>query len=121
MSRPATLADRVRSILDRLDARVEAATFQEGADRPHCVSVVGVFHTMVGRLERDLNGTLPLFDEVHELARRVRQLRRIVRDHYLMVERAGMLLRAQRRATVARVVQASRGGKTPKQWHGGSS
>jgi|SoiMethySBSTD1v2_1073268.scaffolds.fasta_scaffold2258692_2 hypothetical protein len=110
MSRPDTLAARVREIIDHLDARIEAATFQEGADRQHCVAVVGCYHTLAGRLERDLDSTLSLFNEVRELARRVRQLKRIVRDHAMMVERAGMLLRAQRRAEVARVIkQAQRG------------
>jgi len=107
-----TLAARARAILDNLDARIEAATFQEGADRQHCVAVVGCYHQLAGRLERDLDGTLPLFGEVRELARRIRQLKRIVRDHALMVERAGMLLRATRRAEVSRIIkQAQRGSR----------
>lgn len=111
-SRGATLAARVRAILDNLDARIEAATFQEGADRQHCVAVVGCYHSLAGRLERDLESSLPLFNEAREAARRLRQLKRVVRDHAMMVERAGMLLRANRRAEVARVIkQAQRGSR----------
>jgi hypothetical protein len=106
-----TLAGRVRAIIDHLDARIEAATFQEGADRQHCVAVVGCYHTMAGRLERDLDSTLPLFREVTELGKRLRQLKRIVRDHAMMVERAGMILRANRRAEVARIIKQAQRGK----------
>lgn len=100
MSRAAcTLLERVERCIERLDARIARQILERGSDAPHCVSVVGVFHTLAGSLERHALGKdrLPILD-ASSAARRIGLLRRVVRDHAVMVAMRGRQLAAREKA-----------------------
>lgn len=87
-----TPTDRAQRIIDRLSDRIDAQAMRKGADSPHLVATVGVFHRAAGDFERQLE-RMP-FDR-DSILYAVRTLRRIVRAHAVMVA-----LRARRNAQV---------------------
>lgn len=82
---------RVRRILDRLSVRLEGQTLRTGADAPHLVSIVGVFHKAAGDIERDL-GRMERTSHASMVAM-LRALRRIVCSHATMVRMRAAVLR----------------------------
>lgn len=108
--RGATLDVRARAIIDKLDERLERQTMQEGADAPHCVSAVGAIHRFAGNFERKLD-ELARLCRVDCIAAELRLLRRVQRDHAVMVNMQGARIRAARRATVQAAIQAAKRGR----------
>lgn len=78
--KPRPFLERAQRIIDALSERIDAQAMRPGADAPHCVSVVGVFHTYAGNLERAIERM-----RVVNLPSHVRTLRRIVETHRIMV------------------------------------
>lgn len=109
--RGVSLDVRARAIIDKLDERLERQTFLEGADAPHCVAAVGAVHRFAGNFERKLD-ELARLRRVDCIVAELRLLRRVVRDHGLMVGLRGAQLRAARRETVQRAIKASKRGSS---------
>ena len=104
-----SLSARVRAVVDKLDDRMEHQTQREGADAPHCVATVGAWQAFAGALERKLD-RLAQLGRLDVLAAELRLLRRVLRDHAVMVNMQGARIRAARRATVQRAIQAAKRG-----------
>lgn len=99
---------RALRILERLDARLEGQTFKEGADAPHVVAIVGVFHREAGNIERTLDSGRSYRAQV--LFAMFRALRRMVDTHRVLVAVQGQQRRLARMATVQHAIrQAKRG------------
>lgn len=104
-----SLQTRALNLLDRLDARLEEQKRREGADAPRCVEVVGVFDTFAGGFERALDRRIRLgWREL--IVSELRALRRIARDHAVLVSMEGQRIRMARRATVQKVIRAAKRG-----------
>lgn len=106
----APLSVRARAILARIDARVEQQTLREGSDALHCVATVGAYTRMAGDLESRIDEHAR-YGHKSLLARRLRILRNIARDHELMVLCSGITARNKRMDTVQRAITAAQRGK----------
>lgn len=90
---PRTLQERATAMLERLDARLERQTFEPGADAPHVVSLVGLFHREAGNVERRME-RMPL--DRFGILTSLRILRRIVSTHAILVRHRAMVVRTQK-------------------------